>query len=79
MSARPRFVNATARTSTVVKLRYPFREADVRKLPLGTEVSISGTIFTGRDRLHKYLFEDGESPVDLKDASLYLKSNCRIH
>lgn len=71
MSARPRFVNATARTSTVVKLRYPFREADVRKLPLGTEVSISGTIFTGRDRLHKYLFEDGESPVDLKDAALF--------
>ena len=71
MSARPRFNNATARTSTVVKLRYPFREADVRKLPLGTEVSISGTVYTGRDRLHKYLFEDGESPVDLNNAALF--------
>lgn len=71
MSARPKFINATARTSTVVNLRAPFREADVRKLPLGAEVSISGTIYTGRDRLHKHLFEGGESPVDLKDAALF--------
>ena len=71
MSARPRFVNATARTSPVVKLCFPFREADVRKLPLGTEVSISGTVYTGRDRLHKYLFEDGESPVDLRDSAIF--------
>ena len=71
MSARPRFVNATARTSPVVKLRFPFREADVRKLPLGTEVSISGTVYTGRDRLHKYLFEGGESPVDLRDSAIF--------
>ena len=71
MSARPRFINATARTSPVVRLRYPFREADVRKLPLGTEVSISGTIYTGRDRLHKYLFEEGALPVDLHDAALF--------
>ena len=35
------------------------------------EVSISGTVYTGRDRLHKYLFEDGESPVDLKDAAIF--------
>lgn len=71
MSARPRFMNATARTNPVVKLRYPFREADVRKLPLGTEVSISGTIYTGRDRLHKFLFDGGESPVSLRDAAIY--------
>lgn len=71
MSARPRFVNATARTSSVVKLRFPFKEADVRKLPLGVEVSISGTVYTGRDRLHKYLFEGGTLPVDLKDAAIF--------
>ena len=71
MTARPRFANATARTSPVVQLKYPFREADVRKLPLGTEVSISGTVYTGRDRLHKYLFEGGESPVDLRDAAIF--------
>lgn len=71
MSARQRFFNATARTSAVVKLRYPFTEADVRKLPLGTEVSISGTVYTGRDRLHKYLYEGGDAPVDFRNAALF--------
>ena len=71
MNPRPRFVNATARTSPVVQLKYPFTEADVRKLPLGAEVSISGTVYTGRDRLHKHLFEDGECPVDLHNAAIY--------
>lgn len=70
-SRQPRFVNATVRTSSVISLRYPFTEAAVRKLPLGAEVAISGTIYTGRDRLHKFLFEGGESPVDLKDAGIF--------
>lgn len=71
MANRPRNLNATVRTSSVVNLKYPFTEADVRKLTIGAEVSISGTVYTGRDRLHKYLFEDGESPVDLKDAAIF--------
>ncbi len=71
MTARPKFVNATVRTGNVIQLRYPFKEADVRKLPLGAEVSISGTIYTGRDRLHKYLFEGGDSPVDLKNGGIF--------
>lgn len=71
MSNRPRNLNATVRTSSVVNLKFPFTEADVRKLPLGAEVSISGTIYTGRDRLHKFLFEGGTSPVDLTDAAIF--------
>ncbi len=71
MTARPRYVNATVRTSPVVQLKSPFKEADVRKLSLGAEVSISGTIYTGRDRLHKFLYEGGESPVNLADAALF--------
>ncbi len=71
MTARPKFVNATVRTGSTVQLKYPFKEADVRKLQLGTEVSISGTVYTGRDRLHKFLFEGGESPVDLTDGAIF--------
>lgn len=71
MTPRGKFVNATVRTSPVVSLKYPFREADVRRLTLGAEVSISGTVYTGRDRLHKFLFEGGQSPVDLSDGALF--------
>ncbi len=71
MTARPKFVNATVRTGSTVQLKYPFKEADIRKLQLGTEVSISGTVYTGRDRLHKFLFEGGESPVDLTDGAIF--------
>ena len=71
MTSRPRFVNATVRTSAAFELRSPFREADVRQLPLGATVSISGTIYTGRDRLHKYLAEGGETPADLHDAAIF--------
>ena len=71
MTSRPRFINATVRTPAVIKLDAPFREADVRKLPLGATVSISGTIYTGRDRLHKYLAEGGVPPADLHDGAIY--------
>jgi fumarate hydratase subunit beta len=52
-------------------LAYPFSEADVRGLKVGDTMSVSGRVFTGRDRLHKYLFEGGACPVDLKDGALY--------
>ncbi len=71
MTSRPRFVNATVRTSAPFELRSPFRESDVRQLPLGATVSISGTIYTGRDRLHKYLAEGGETPADLHDGAIF--------
>ena len=71
MTSRPRFVNATVRTSAAFELRAPFREKDVRQLPLGATVSISGTIYTGRDRLHKYLAEGGETPADLHDGAIF--------
>lgn len=53
------------------KLEYPFAAAKVRELRAGDKVSIRGPVFTGRDRLHKYLFEGGKCPVDLKDGALY--------
>ena len=55
----------------VIELAAPFREATVRALPLGAAVSISGTIYTGRDRLHRWLHDGGETPVDLRDGAIF--------
>jgi tartrate/fumarate subfamily iron-sulfur-dependent hydro-lyase beta chain len=52
-------------------LEYPFTAAKVRDLKIGQFVKLSGRVFTGRDRLHKYLCEGGGSPVELKDGALY--------
>lgn len=52
-------------------LDYPFDEARVRSLRVGDRVHLSGTVFTGRDRLHKFLAEGGASPVCLKDGAMY--------
>ena len=76
MTSHARFVNATVRTSAAFELRSPFREADVRQLPLGATVSISGTIYTGRDRLHRYLADGGASPAYAK--SLAVKGSARM-
>ena len=53
------------------QLHYPFSESAVRALRVGERVSVSGRVFTGRDRLHKYLAEDGASPVSLRDGAIY--------
>ncbi len=53
------------------ELNYPFSEAVVRGLRVGEIVHVSGRIFTGRDRLHKYLAEGGACPVSLSDGAIY--------
>jgi fumarate hydratase class I len=52
-------------------LTYPFTETQTRPLTMGTSVSINGLVFTGRDRLHKYLHEGGVPPVELRDSAIY--------
>ena len=52
-------------------LRYPFDETSVRDLRAGDAVRISGRVFTGRDRVHKHLFEGGEPGVDLRDGAMF--------
>lgn len=54
-----------------MELKYPFTAAKIKELKVGETVSLSGRIFAGRDRLHKYLFEGGKCPVDLKDGAIY--------
>jgi fumarate hydratase class I len=53
-----------------IALQTPLAEADVRRLKAGDIVLLSGTMFTGRDEVHKYLHKGGDLPV-LKDAVLY--------
>ena len=52
-------------------LRYPFDERAVRALKAGDVVSISGRVYTGRDRLHKWFADGRPLPVDFRDGALY--------
>lgn len=54
----------------VVRLSTPLSEDDVRNLKAGDVVMLSGTVFTGRDAVHKYLFKGGDVPV-LRDGVIY--------
>ncbi len=56
---------------TMKQLRYPFSEEAVRGLCVGEVVQVFGRVFTGRDRLHKYLAEGGTCPVSLRDGALF--------
>src|SRR5262249_7139261 len=49
--------------NAVVRLQTPLTEAGVRKLRAGDIVLLSGTVFTGRDAVHKYLYQGGELDV----------------
>jgi fumarate hydratase class I len=57
----------------MIQLSTPISQATIRSLKVGDEVQISGTLFTGRDAVHKYLHEGGKLPesVRLKDGVLY--------
>ena len=63
-------MNAPASPPTVL-LTLPCDADTVRALPLGASVRLSGTIYTGRDRLHRYLFDGGEPPVNLSGGVLF--------
>ena len=48
-------------------LKAPLTEEDVRKLNIGDTVYLSGEVFTGRSRIHRYIFdEDHVLPAEAK-------------
>jgi len=57
----------------VITLKPPLSEDVIRSLKVGDIVSIEGLIYTGRDQVHKYLFdkEDNIAPVDLNGQIIY--------
>ena len=52
-------------------LSYPFSEKSIRVLRAGDAVSITGRIYTGRDKFHKFFADGGKLPVDFRDGALY--------
>jgi tartrate/fumarate subfamily iron-sulfur-dependent hydro-lyase beta chain len=54
-------------------LTIPISEEKARSLQVGDEVQISGVLFTGRDAVHKYLYDGGKLPpeVTLRDGVIY--------
>ncbi len=56
-----------------ITLNTPVPEEEIRKLKIGDHVEVSGTIFTGRDAVHKYLHDGGKLPseVNLRNGILY--------
>jgi fumarate hydratase class I len=57
----------------MIPLTTPISEAAIRSLKVGDEVLLTGTLFTGRDAVHKHLHDGGQLPagVNLKDGVLY--------
>ena len=47
----------------MIELTTPISKEQIRELKVGDEVGITGTLFTGRDAVHKYLHEGGELPA----------------
>jgi fumarate hydratase class I len=53
------------------RIEYPFVRRQVRRLRVGDRVLVSGRIFTGRDRLHRYLAGGGKAPLKLKAGAIF--------
>lgn len=43
------------------ELTTPLREEDIRKLNVGDSVYLSGKVFTGRSRIHRYIFDENHT------------------
>ncbi len=58
-----------------INLKTPLSESDVRSLQVDDNVSITGNIFTGRDRFHHFLFHEKppkeEIPFTIDGGILY--------
>jgi len=57
----------------MIELTTPISEEQIRGLKVGDEVGITGVVFTGRDAVHKYLYEGGELPegVSFEGSVIY--------
>ncbi len=52
-------------------IKYPFTLRQIKELRAGDLVRLSGSVFTGRDRLHKFLAEGGQPPEDMQASAIY--------
>ncbi len=49
----------------MIQLSAPFTFEKIAALKVGDAVELSGILFTGRDAVHKYLYEGGELPKEV--------------
>ena len=54
-----------------IKLTLPITEEQVRALKLGDMVLLSGVLYTGRDAVHKHLYEGKSIPVDIRGSAIF--------
>ncbi|MEY4066608.1 MAG: L(+)-tartrate dehydratase subunit beta [Pseudomonadota bacterium] len=54
-----------------IKLTLPITEEQVRALKVGDMVLLSGVLYTGRDAVHKHLYEGKSIPVDIRGSAIY--------
>lgn len=54
-----------------IKLTLPVSEEQVRALNVGDMVLLSGVLYTGRDAVHKHLYEGKSIPVDIRGSAIY--------
>lgn len=68
-------VNQRGNNESAVRIKTPLKKEDVLNLKIGDMVLISGRVVTGRDRIHKFLFNEKplkeEIPFELAGAILY--------
>lgn len=57
-------------TGAEIPLNIPLTDEDVRALKVGDIVLLNGTLFTGRDMLHKHLM-DHDAPIDMQGGVIY--------
>lgn len=55
----------------MIQLIEPYTEDKIRALKVGDMVLLSGTLYTGRDAVHKYLHDGGKPPVDFTNQIIY--------
>ncbi len=55
----------------MIPISLPVSEETIRTLNCGDIVALSGTIYTARDEVHKYLDEGGTFPVDVSGSAIY--------
>jgi len=55
----------------MIELSCPYTEEKVRALKAGDAVALTGRVYTGRDKFHKYFADGGPLPVDFTDGALY--------
>ena len=55
----------------MIQLTEPYTEDKIRSLKQGDMVHLSGVIYTGRDAVHKFLYDGGTPPVTLQNQIIY--------